>query len=272
MNGAGRILSRRFPPENCDPRALQVARQLQERENPQLLILFGSRVRGDWEEGRSDIDLLLVTERGDDWDEYVRVDDTAQAIAKAVYGDYVAVQTLPFSPAEFQKTRRSLNHVTARALREGVLMPRNPEEYQHHYEDEEDFAYEWSVADERLRHANLHLAEFKDAVERQKDDTLIGQAAQSAMEHALKALISINGMEYPTIHEIGQLTERARQADPEFRGRQRLHPRFYNQYAGRDEYRPTPRPLSRLENYAEIVAGDIQSILDRVYEIKDRGQ
>ena len=272
MDGIGRILSRRFPLENCDPRALQVARRLQEQEKPQLLILFGSRVRGDWEEGRSDIDLLLVTERAGDWDEYLRLDDRAIAIAEAVYGDAVPVQTLPFSPAEFQKTRRSLNHVTARALREGVLMPLRPEDFQHPYEGEDDLAYEWSVAEERLRHANLHLAEFKKKVAEGADDTLIGQQAQSAMEHALKALISISGMEYPTSHEIGPLTQRARQADPEFRGRQRIDPRFYNQYVGREEYKPTPQPLSRLENYAEIVIGDIQAILDRVYEIKDRGR
>ena len=43
-----------------DAKALQVARLVQQRERPELAILFGSRARGDHNETRSDIDIMLV--------------------------------------------------------------------------------------------------------------------------------------------------------------------------------------------------------------------
>ena len=46
--------------QTCDPRALRIAQAIHERENPQATILFGSRARGDYEENRSDVDILLV--------------------------------------------------------------------------------------------------------------------------------------------------------------------------------------------------------------------
>ena len=45
---------------NCDPRALRVAQAVHERQNPQATILFGSRIRGDHEDLRSDIDIMSV--------------------------------------------------------------------------------------------------------------------------------------------------------------------------------------------------------------------
>ena len=45
---------------NCDPRALRVAQAVHERQNPQATILFGSRIRGDHEDLRSDIDIMPV--------------------------------------------------------------------------------------------------------------------------------------------------------------------------------------------------------------------
>ena len=48
---------------NHDPRALQVARFVRQRERPQLTILFGSRARGDHDDLESDIDVMLVRGR-----------------------------------------------------------------------------------------------------------------------------------------------------------------------------------------------------------------
>ena len=45
---------------NCDPLALKVAQALHEREQPQATILFGSRARGDYDDRRSDIDIMQV--------------------------------------------------------------------------------------------------------------------------------------------------------------------------------------------------------------------
>ncbi len=45
-----------------DPRALQIARSLHREVRPAITILFGSRARGDYVDGRSDIDIMLVQE------------------------------------------------------------------------------------------------------------------------------------------------------------------------------------------------------------------
>lgn len=263
------IAGSRARPERCDPRAWQVAARLKEQEDPELLILFGSRARGDWEEDRSDIDLMLVLDRKFDWDDFIRIDDAARALAREIYGENLPIQTNCYTAEEFHRMRRSRNHVTKRALLDGILMPRNPEDYQVDFEDDDDLDYEWTVADERLRHAESHLKTFNEWVDNEAEDFRIGQEAHSAMEHALKALISVNGQEYPTVHDIGILTHRARRADPEFDLIQRVDPRYYNQYAGRDEYKPAPRPLSRREGYAQLVNEDVRNILDRAWAIRE---
>ena len=43
-----------------DAKALRVAQLVQQREQPELAILFGSRARGDHDEAQSDIDIMLV--------------------------------------------------------------------------------------------------------------------------------------------------------------------------------------------------------------------
>ena len=48
------------PSPSCDRRALPVAQAILAASGADLVILFGSRARGDYEENRSDIDLLLV--------------------------------------------------------------------------------------------------------------------------------------------------------------------------------------------------------------------
>ena len=51
------------PTAGCDLRALQIARQLHREQRPFLTILFGSRARGDYDDERSDIDVMLVREK-----------------------------------------------------------------------------------------------------------------------------------------------------------------------------------------------------------------
>ena len=188
-------------PELCAPRAWRVAARLREQADPELLILFGSRARGDWKEGRSDLDLMLILDQEFDRDDYLRIDDTAQALALEIYGENLSIQTICYPPEEFHRLRRGRNHVTKRSLLEGTIMPRNPEDYQLGFEDDDDLDYEWTIAEERLRHAEMHLNDFDKQVRDGAPDNLIGQEAHSAMEQSLKALISVNGEEYPPVHQ-----------------------------------------------------------------------
>ena len=138
----------------CDPRALRVAKELHQSERPEITILFGSRARGDYEEDRSDIDVLLIRDRVPDLKQKELINQEAQKLTRSLYGWPVPVQTVWCTRDEFDQMRRTVNHVVARALQDGVIMPRDPEDYDSRYgQGEPDFSNEWTVTGERLRHA-----------------------------------------------------------------------------------------------------------------------
>ena len=109
-------------PNGYDPRAWRVAQELHRVEQPEVTILFGSRARGDWGEGRSDIDIMLVRDTVPDREKCQAIIDRAEAQAQAVYGGPVKVQITPIASALFYPMNRSVNHGAARAFREGVAM------------------------------------------------------------------------------------------------------------------------------------------------------
>jgi len=84
---------------------------------PQRVILFGSRARGDARPD-SDFDLLIVqpAQAGKSrWQEL-------RCLRQALRRFPIAKDLLLFRPAEFEYWRESLNHVVGRALREGRLL------------------------------------------------------------------------------------------------------------------------------------------------------
>jgi hypothetical protein len=107
---------------NCDPRALNVARALHERENPQATILFGSRARGDYDDRRSDIDIMMVNPGMPDQAYKDRTSEWTEGIAQMTYGRFVPVQLVWFAQDVFRKKTRYINHVTTQALLDGVVM------------------------------------------------------------------------------------------------------------------------------------------------------
>ena len=255
----------------CDPRALRVAKELHQSEQPEITILFGSRARGDYEEDRSDIDVLLIRDSVPDGERGNSIKEDAEKLTRSLYGWPVPVQTVWFTSEEFDQKRRTVNHVVARALRDGVIMARNPEEYNSRYgQGESDYSQEWTVTGERYRHAEDHLAMFDLAVNsgRARMDDMIGQHGHQALEHAMKSLISARGRQYKTTHNLNELVGDVRRTDPEFRFRLTIDGWIYNQYAGRDEYRSTQYPLTRIPTYEEATRTDVQRLLERVREIQ----
>ena len=109
-----------------DARALRVARVVQERAQPEFAILFGSRARGDHDELTSDIDVMLVLAAEPGADAQRAADREAQQAAEAAYGRAVPVQLTWRTVADFRHSRRYTNSVESNAMREGIVMPRNP--------------------------------------------------------------------------------------------------------------------------------------------------
>ena len=233
----------------CDPRALEIARCLHRTEQPEVTVLFGSRARGDYD-GHSDIDIMLVQENPPSKEQESRTRNQAETSAQELYRQAVPVQIIWKTSDEFNRMRRSVNHLVARALRDGVTMSRDTGDYSSGYNDnnENDYEYEWTVTDERYRHAVEHLQGFDDMINLSRSDDMIGQQAHSAMEHALKALISANKAAYDRTHNINQLTSDAL-TDPDFQFSQGIDGSIYNQYAGAQDYHPTQNPISNIADY-----------------------
>ncbi|MDE0624884.1 MAG: nucleotidyltransferase domain-containing protein [Bryobacterales bacterium] len=92
--------------------------------DPEQIILFGSRARGAHGMD-SDIDLLVVQSEPFDAARS-RYRESVRAY-EAVSGMGVATDILVYSRPEVEYWRDSLNHVVARALREGEVLYERPE-------------------------------------------------------------------------------------------------------------------------------------------------
>ena len=91
--------------------------------DPEQVILFGSRARGD-AEADSDVDLVVVEAEpfGPGRDRGAEETRLWRALAKI----HVAKDILVYSLEEADHWRDSLNHVLARALREGRVLYERP--------------------------------------------------------------------------------------------------------------------------------------------------
>lgn len=262
------------PVENrCDRRALSVAQAALAAAQADLVILFGSRARGDYDPRRSDIDIMLLQAAEPDADSKETIKAIARAAAQESYGAEVPIQLIWRTLAQFRQQRRYVNSVETNAIRDGIIMPRHPENYRAaDYEDDEvEYAYDWSPYSERLRHAEIHLNEFAYMVEQNRSDLVIGQQAQAALEHGMKALLEAHGARYRRIHNIGELLGNIRHADPELRDfRLSIPPEVYTEYAGGNEYHPREQPeLTSIPDYRERTVVAAQTIIDRAKQVRE---
>lgn len=100
-----------------DPVLAQILAIVREQLDPSEVILFGSRARGD-ARSDSDYDLLVVEEDGREPETplYRRTG----RVHRAMFGRRLpSVDLLLFPRSEFDRWRDGLNHVVARACREG---------------------------------------------------------------------------------------------------------------------------------------------------------
>ncbi len=258
----------------CDPRARSVAKAVHERLWCQATILFGSRARGDFKEGRSDIDIMLINPGMPDQQYKDRAVEWAEGIAQAIYEYPVSVQLVWRTTQDFRRRRRYVNSVETRAVQDGVFMSRDPQQYSPAYnEDEEtECEYDWMNYDNRMLHAESHLDLFITAIETGKNDLMIGQQAQAALEHAMKALLEAHGVRYQRTHNIGHLLGRIRQVDSELRELSlSIPPDIYSAYAGEQEYEEEVRTqplLTDQPDYRERTIADAQRIINRAREVR----
>ena len=101
----------------------RMVRAIVEAIDPEQIILFGSRARGT-QRADSDIDLLVV--QSEPFGAARSRHHETVRLYKAVSGLGVAKDILLYSRREIEYWRDSLNHVVARALREGEILYERP--------------------------------------------------------------------------------------------------------------------------------------------------
>ncbi len=164
---------------NPDPHAVRIARELHQSENPVLTVLFGSRARGDHASGRSDMDILMVQDR--------RVRLHAQSLAASLYRGYMVPVNVVWMPLEeFEKRRRFINGMVARAMDHGIILSNSPTDYG-----------AWSRrarTSYHVRWARRHLGFFLDRqAQSEPNDGHVGVQAYLAIQDALMAVVYARG-------------------------------------------------------------------------------
>lgn len=253
-----------------DPAALLVARQVHEGVPAAVTVLFGSRARGDYRPD-SDIDILLVADDLPEPELRAAAKALAADGARHRYQPPVPCQVIWKTTAEVSRMRRTINHMIARAFDEGVVMPRDPSQYDAECDDDGMTDYEWSVTDERIRHAEQHLYTFcqlADLAQYNFPDRVIGKNAQEAMEHALKAHISAAGVRYERTHNLHILLRQVQDADPQFGFTPQSDYDVLNDYAGSSDYYEPEHYITEQPDYRARVEADVRALLARVAVIR----
>lgn len=204
-----------------DRAALDLCRDLAAQTDAEAVILFASRATGGWDR-QSDLDMIIVHPAGDD------DDDRRKTLGRALvnlkerhYPGYrdresphhgVRDGQMHKTPVEYHAGRRTLNHVVARAAREGRIFTRDPR-HADAFRHDGDLSNEWElVTVERLRRsARVHdgiqaqRAHFPwyaqgDPPERRHPSnvhTSQGRDAHMLLWNSGVALLSILGVIYP---------------------------------------------------------------------------
>ena len=244
---------------NTDPKAVKLAEILHGARQPQLTILFGSRARGDYAEGRSDIDILLIEDHPP-YGETAANAGMAFRTAKAeLYrGHRIEFDQIITNQEEFRKRRAAVNTLEAHALRDGYFLGEEAEYYAGLARRSENH--------HQTRWANQSLQSLINRED--SEDELQGRWAYSAITHALKASINAAGEWCPDLHDVEMLLELARQADPEGDYATTLDPEIYTQYGDSRRGIQPHSPFTGRTEHREYATRDAQTALARAEELK----
>ena len=183
----------------CDPAALKVAQAVKQAASPGHVILFGSRARGDYRTD-SDIDLLIIDKSQVDEGYKEYLDDIASCAAEMLHPQSPAADLAFMTGEQFLRERLKVNSLAHSAAKYGVhAMSQGSEDSSHEYQAElEETGLNWrEVINDRAKDAGDSVSALSGLVNANASDSWVGYAAQQALEHAYKALLSGLGAEYP---------------------------------------------------------------------------
>ena len=244
---------------NTDPVAVKLAEILHGARQPQVTILFGSRARGDYAEGRSDIDILLLESHPpNDGIAACAAMAFRRAKAELYRGQRIDSDQVVRTPEEFRKRCSGVNSVDGLALKDGYILGEGAEYYAAMARRIE--------TRHQTRWANARLESLKNW--KYTEDMDQGGQAYLAIAHALQAAINAAGEWCPEIHDVEMLLELAKQADPKGHSATTLDPEIYTQYGDNRRGIPPHTPFTNRPEHRECAIQDVQAALARVEDLK----
>ena len=258
----------------ADPRAVQVAEQLLRATDADCVILFGSRARADWTES-SDVDLMVLREIAPEETETLEMQRSASLLSLQTFGREIPVDVIPLTHGEFRRMGyHTINHVAARARREGIIVPRDTESYSSRYDNEDpDEEMEYQERERRTGDANMNYRSMHGLLDLGLEDKNTAFMAEQALENAMKAMISAMGEEYNPHHHIRALAADIRRTDRE-QGRDREWHFNSNlgqleNFAGATRYGPLITPIHDYREMANNITLDLDFIYERIGELTE---
>ena len=245
---------------NPDHRAVKLAELLHESRRPQLTILFGSRARGDYAEGRSDVDIMLVE---DSPPEGETAEESEMAFRKAkaeIYrGQDIESRWKLRTLEEFRERSKFVNSLETLALKDGHVLGNDAEFY--------SALSRMRETNSNIRQANRQV-NYLESHDGSDSDHRQGGQAYLAINHALMAAVTAAGEWCPDLHDVEMLLEIARQADPAGCYVTILDPEIYTQY-GNNRREITPHtPFTSYPEHRERAKQDVQAVLARADALK----
>ena len=249
-------------PGKYDVNALAVGQAVLRDTDAADVILFGSRARGDYHKD-SDVDILLVHTNRQNDEIRSKAYCAADAAVKTLYGMFLPVDFVWFTPKEFERLRRSVNSVAAIATEEGITMDGQPagDEYPN---DDEDYSSEWDMTEQRCYHAKSHLHTLRVVIDNHGTGIMVSQQAHQTLEHAMKALISARIRRYPHHHNLVDLEDYMRRADRGFTDLLESPLEALNDYGGGLKYDGPYAALGDRNELYQKVLNDTRQIFRRV--------
>ncbi|MDA1193543.1 MAG: HEPN domain-containing protein [Candidatus Poribacteria bacterium] len=202
--------------------------------------LFGSRARGDHRPD-SDYDVLVVTWKTPD----DRVLDTA--IRERLNGLRVDLKIV--SAERFEWRKRFANTVERAADREGIVLAMTTE-----HDDRRSMANEW------FENARIDLDGAHDLSNREKYAALICFHVQQSVEKNLKGFLTLDDVDAPRTHQIGDLLSMCVEIDESFAAWNDSLPKL-TEYAVQTRY-SSDKPGSEEVNAALELGAAFQAFID----------
>ena len=254
----------------ADPKAVAVARAVQDMAPREaVVILFGSRARGDYNEW-SDVDLMLLVPDGESYYQVkAAVCETALTAAKREYGFAMPVDVGHLAHPRFRRGRRAVNHVAYDIIRDGIPMTQIPFsaiDPDSDSDGDDGYPDNWPDIVERLKDALNYFRHMRYDLDAGAEKYL-GRNAHETLEHCYKALISALGVAYPRTHKLRELEALLDRLSE----RHAIHippsSAWLSNFTGGERYEaPSPLPVSHQEFFDEVEQVK-DAIIARVYEI-----